>query len=345
VRLFLGVDGGGSKTAFCLVTDQGDLTGWHLAPSCDYLSSGIGLVARVLQQGIETVCRQAGIGPADIDHAFFGLPTYGEISADVAALDAAPRAVLGHDRYRCDNDMVCAWAGSLGGADGINVISGTGSISYGVRGDRSARVGGWGEVFGDEGSGYWIGVRGLQSFSRMSDGRLPPGPLVDVMRPRLGLGTDLDIVDLVLRRWRAGRTEVASLAPVVVDAARQGDRQAVAILQEAAAELVLLVEVTRRRLGALDTETIPVSWSGGVFNAPEILSSFRARLDSSPGSYDLREPLHPPAVGAALVAATGAGTPLTAVAVQRLHDASALASTPRPSATARPVSPQHSGLR
>ena len=71
-------------------------------------------------------------------------------------LDAMPAALLGHRRYRCGNDMVCAWAGSLGGEDGINIVAGTGSIGYGERAGASARAGGWGEVFGDEGSAYWI---------------------------------------------------------------------------------------------------------------------------------------------------------------------------------------------
>ena len=84
--------------------------------------------------------------------------------------------MLGHDRYSCDNDMVCGWAGSLAGEDGINVISGTGSMTYGERQGVGHRVGGWGELFGDEGSAYWIAAQGLNAFTRMSDGRLPHGP-------------------------------------------------------------------------------------------------------------------------------------------------------------------------
>ncbi len=56
----------------------------------------------------------------------------------------------------CGNDMVCGWAGSLACADGINVVAGTGSICYGEYQGRSARCGGWGELFSDEGSAYWI---------------------------------------------------------------------------------------------------------------------------------------------------------------------------------------------
>ena len=61
------------------------------------------------------------------------------------------------------------------------------------RGKKSARVGGWGEAFSDEGSAYWIATQGLNAYSRMSDGRLPRGPLHAVINDALKLGNDLDL--------------------------------------------------------------------------------------------------------------------------------------------------------
>jgi N-acetylglucosamine kinase-like BadF-type ATPase len=63
------------------------------------------------------------------------------LCVDIPTLDAIPAEVLGHSRYACDNDMVCGWAGSLGGVDGINVVSGTGTIPYGERLGQGVRVG------------------------------------------------------------------------------------------------------------------------------------------------------------------------------------------------------------
>jgi N-acetylglucosamine kinase-like BadF-type ATPase len=309
VSVYLGVDGGGSGTALCLVSASGEVLARTLAPSCYYLDAGceegVALVERVLTAAVTEICALAWIEPAAVTWAFFGLPAYGEVSADVPVLDAAPRAVLQHDRYRCDNDMVCGWAGSLALADGINVISGTGSMTYGRSGDVGVRVGGWGELFGDEGSGYWIGVRGLQAFAQMSDGRLPVGPLHSLLREQLQLGSDLDVIDVVLNRWRQSRREVAALSRVVVQAARLGDAAAVRIVDEAATELVRLVDTTRDRLDL--SGTVPVSYSGGVLTAPEVLKAFTARLE---GSYELREPQYSPVVGAALYAAALAGEPL-----------------------------------
>lgn len=317
--MFLGVDGGGTKTAFCLLRRDGTVAARAQAAGSYYFTDGIELVGRVLRDGIDQVRTEAGIAPDGIDYAFFGLPSYGEVSGDVPALDAAPRPVLGHDRYACDNDMVCGWAGSLGAADGINVISGTGSMTYGERGGRGVRVGGWGELFGDEGSAYWIAIRGLGAYSRMSDGRLPAGALLETIQRHLALSAELDLVDVVLNRWQGGRSEIAALSRQVAEAADHGDACAAGILADAGRELALLVDTTHRRLDYAAVESVPVSYSGGTFAAPQILDAFRRELATLHDGYRLQQPLYPPVVGAALYAAKLAGSPLDAQALARLR--------------------------
>jgi N-acetylglucosamine kinase-like BadF-type ATPase len=308
---YLGVDGGGSKTAFVLIDADGRVVARATAPSSYYFADGFGVVERVLTQGITDICTQAGIEPADIDAAFFGLPGYGEASGDVEQLDAVPGRVLGHDRYSCDNDMVCGWAGSLAGEDGINVISGTGSMTYGERLGTGHRVGGWGELFGDEGSAYWIATQGLNAFSRMSDGRLARGPLYDLIKERLEISSDLDAVGLVIEKWGGNRGSIAALATTVCEAARQQDRASTGILTAAADELATLVETTRVLVGFTEAELVPVSYSGGMFSDEGYLGLFRNALGRLPAKYDLRLPLLDPAVGAALYAAKHSGHPLS----------------------------------
>ncbi|MDM7856012.1 N-acetylglucosamine kinase [Cellulomonas alba] len=320
---FLGVDGGGTKTAFCVVTDDGRIAGEVRATSTYYLggADGVRVMGEVLAAGVREVCAIAGLGTDDIAHAFFALPGYGESSSRTADLDAAPRAALGHDRYSCGNDMVAGWAGSLGAQDGINVVAGTGSICYGEHDGRHVRVGGWSELFGDEGSGYWIAVRGLQAFSRMSDRRLAPGPLLDVVREHVGAGDELDVIGIVLGDWGSDRGKVAAMSRVVAQAADDGDAAARQILADAAGELAALVETAATRLGYADDEQVPVSCSGGVFSSPRVREEFATLLARATRRYDLREPLYPPAVGAALYAAHLAGTPLGRSARERLLEA------------------------
>ena len=299
---FLGVDGGGSKTAFVVLDGAGRTVAEVIGPSCYYFASGIELLDRVLTGGVTKVTAEAGITPDRLDHAFFGLPGYGEISADIPRLHAIARALLGHDRFGCDNDMVGGWAGALAGRDGISVVAGTGSIAYGERRGRAHRAGGWSELFGDEGSAYWVAVQGLNAFSRMSDGRLPRGPLHALLAERVGLGSDLDLVGLVVDRWGGRRAEIASLSTTVVEAADAGDSEAGAILRRAGQELVLLIEACRTRLDYSDGEHVAVSYSGGMFAAPSFRTAFTQALRDAGPDYRLRAPLYGPAVGSALYA-------------------------------------------
>jgi N-acetylglucosamine kinase-like BadF-type ATPase len=190
---YLGVDGGGTKTRFALIDGDGRLLGEAELGTTYHPHVGLDGVCAVLAEGVANVLGTANLTLADIGYAFFGLPAYGEDSRATAQLQVCPAAILGHDRYTCDNDMVCGWAGSLGCADGINIVAGTGSIGYGRRGDAAARAGGWGEAFSDEGSAYWIAMRGLNAYSRMSDGRLPRGPLHAILNAHFQLDNDLDI--------------------------------------------------------------------------------------------------------------------------------------------------------
>jgi N-acetylglucosamine kinase-like BadF-type ATPase len=318
---YLGVDGGGSKTALALIDSDGQVLARATAPSSYYFADGFEVVERVLAQGISDICGQVGMTPSDIDAAFFGLPGYGEASGDIEALDAAPGRVLGHDRYSCNNDMVCGWAGSLAGEDGINVISGTGSMTYGERLGTGHRVGGWGELFGDEGSAYWIATQGLNAFSRMSDGRLPRGPLYGLMKERLQISSDLDTVGLVIETWGGNRTSIAALSTTVCEAARQRDEAAGRILAAAADELVTLIETTRVLVGFGDGDPVPVSYSGGMFSDEGFLALFRNAIGRLPAKYDLRLPLLDPAVGAALYAAKHSGHPLSPSSIDEVKSA------------------------
>ncbi|WP_218017233.1 N-acetylglucosamine kinase [Rhodococcus marinonascens] len=323
MALFLGVDGGGSKTAFVLLDDAARIVAETQGPSCYYFTSGIDLVSTVLADGITRITAEAEVSTQEIDYAFFGLPSYGEASADIAVLESIPKALLGHDRYTCDNDMIGGWAGSLGGADGINIISGTGSMTYGERHGTGYRAGGWGELFGDEGSAYWVAVRGLNAFSRMSDGRLPRGPLYDVVKERVGIGSDLDLIGAVVDDWGGRRSAIADLSKTVVEADARGDRIAAGILVDACHELAHLVDATRVQLGYGGEEPVPVSYSGGMFTAPAYLTGFTAALDALGAQYRLRAPLFGPGIGSALYAMKKHGVTLPSPSLAHLHQAHA----------------------
>ncbi|RRN81126.1 MULTISPECIES: N-acetylglucosamine kinase [Pseudoxanthomonas] len=310
---FLGVDGGGTKTRFVLIDASGKVLAEAQLGTTDVTQVGVEGAVRVLGEGIAQVVTQAGVDRAGIAHAFFGLPCHGEDGGVDQQLDAIPGELLGHDRYACGNDMVCGWAGSLACADGINIVAGTGSIGYGQYQGRAARVGGWGEVFSDEGSAYWIAVRGLNAYSRMSDGRLPKGPLHAVFNRALGLQRDLDLCARINGAGGLARGELAQLSRLVSEAAAAGDAVALAIFSDAARELAAIALALHRELRFPAGTPVPLSWSGGAFSAGELLlQPFREALARADAGFVPTAPKHPPHYGAALYAARLAGVSIPA---------------------------------
>jgi N-acetylglucosamine kinase-like BadF-type ATPase len=316
--VFVGVDGGGSKTAFILVDREGAVRATHVAGGSYYLTLGMGALGTLISTSLDALLKKGGVAAREVEYAFLGLPAYGEDREATAQMERLPASTLAPGSWLCGNDMICGWAGSLACRDGINVVAGTGSICYGERNGAAARCGGWGELFSDEGSAYWIACRGLDLFSRMSDGRAMPGALYHLVRQRLGISDDLELCSHVYVTLKGDRALIAQLCPLVVEAAASGDVAAAEILTQGAEELALLVTTTRARLGFRADEQVDVSYSGGVFECGPVRSRFAAAL-ASRGAYRLCEPEFPPVIGAALYAARRRGSPLPESALARLR--------------------------
>ena len=277
---YLGVDGGGSKTAFALIDDAGSVMARATAPTSYYFNDGFDVVESLSPRVLRTSARRRASRPPTSTRHSSASPATARPAATSSSSTPFPAGVLGHDRYSCDNDMVCGWAGSLAGEDGINVISGTGSMTYGERQGVGHRVGGWGELFGDEGSAYWIAAQGLNAFSRMSDGRLPRGPLHAPAqgaprarrRPRRRQPGDRHV----------GAATAATIAALATTVCRgrptRATRRPSASSSAAVDELVTLIETTRTLVGFTDEETVPVSYSGGMFSDDGFLELFVTAL-------------------------------------------------------------------
>jgi glucosamine kinase len=169
-------------------------------------------------------------------------------------------------------DGYASLIGALGDGPGIALAIGTGVTGYALRKDGSVdETSGWGFPAGDEGGGAWIGWRALQAFTKWWDHRITEESLIFRTLPER-IGEDFDAIQSWLLTARS--TEFASLAPYVVDAAKEGDRLAERILDDAVGEHELVI-------GALDTvEGGPIALLGGlaqVFEA-RFREEIRARV-------------------------------------------------------------------
>jgi N-acetylglucosamine kinase-like BadF-type ATPase len=300
--LFLGVDGGGTKTEFVCIDANGREVARATTGTTYHLEVGFQEAVERVRNGVTAICKALAVEPTALDYSFFGLPAYGEDAVIDPQLEEACGRILGHERYECGNDMVCGWAGSLGCEDGINIVAGTGSIGYGERQGKAARAGGWGEVFSDEGSAYWIAIRGLATFARMSDGRMAKGALHGHFKNALALDADVDVCAKVMGAGGMSRAEIAGLAPLVSNAAEDGDEAAHQILIEAARELADIACAIRSALGFERDAAVPLSWSGSVLTQVEPVRTAFVDLLGRAGNFRFVAPQHPPAYGAALYA-------------------------------------------
>jgi N-acetylglucosamine kinase-like BadF-type ATPase len=316
---FLGVDGGGTKTAFALISKEGDLLASAVMGPSHPDQIVMDGVHQTLQAGVAAVCSQAGISTSAISFSFWGLPGFGENLDHIPGFERAVADILQHNNFRLGNDVEAGWAGSLACRPGVHLVAGTGAIGFGAdHKGNTARCSGWSELFGDEGSAYWLGRHLLGLFSKQSDGRLPKSPLYHIVKQKLGLERDLDLLarmDLLSKR-----DEVAGLAVLVYEAAEQGDENAAALYREAAFEHSLTVKSIIQQLEFPPDELISVSYSGGVFKSGDyVLAPLREYLN--PLNAALVQPKLSPVTGACLYAMVLAGNSVDDQLVERLQAA------------------------
>jgi N-acetylglucosamine kinase len=203
------------------------------------------------------------------------------------------------------HDAMTALAGATSGEPGIVAIGGTGSIAFAQneRGE-TARAGGWGYLFGDEGGAFDIVRQALRAVLREHEGW---GARTALTPALIEAGSASDANELLHTFYTPGwpRQRIAGLAEIVDRIAEEGDPTAIGILQNAARELALRVGSVRRQLWR-EGESVRVAWVGGVFRSAILLERFRT-LVSLEENTTCEAPKHGPAIGALLLAYRGAG--------------------------------------
>jgi N-acetylglucosamine kinase-like BadF-type ATPase len=260
VAIFLGIDGGGSKTS-CVIGDEASLLGSGTAAGSNLVRVGEAAARQALGAAIRQACAVANITPAQVQRSCVGLAGAArpEINDTVRRIISE---IVGGE-IEVVGDMVIALEAAFGGGPGVIAIAGTGSLAYGRNADgHIARAGGWGFAISDEGSGHWIGRAAVGAALRAADEAEPASVrlLADVMKS-WGLTTH---EQLVVAANAAPPPDFAALLPAVLSAADSGDPIARAILTQAGTELAAVGKIVVRRLFP-DATTVPVAMSGGVF--------------------------------------------------------------------------------
>jgi N-acetylglucosamine kinase-like BadF-type ATPase len=320
-RYVLGIDGGGTKTQAAIVDQDGRLCGAGRGGPSNYDDVGVATAQANILRAVEAARALTQIEAQPFDAVFLGMA--GVVSpADRAAIQQIARNLdlAADERIGVDHDCRAALAGALSGRAGIVLIAGTGSSCFGAnRAGDTWRAGGWGQLIADEGSSYWHGVAALRAAVRAYDGRGPDTLLLERIRQRLTLA---DMNEIMHRLYVTGmdRAEIATLAPLVVAAAREGDSVATQLITQGTGDLADCVLAVARRLD-MDAGPCELALVGGLFQAQDVVmppfeSALRERLPTCTiSACEL-----PPVLGACLLGLQSLELPPDTPIVAALRD-------------------------
>ena len=284
--IVVGVDGGGSKTLVMVADGRGaEVVSVEAGPSAVRPDEG-DRSATVLATAVRDALAAAGMSHVLPKVLCVGVAGVGRESERQALWQALASADLAEEVV-VHTDATIALDDAFAEGPGILLIAGTGSIAYG-RGPTgaTARCGGWGPVFGDEGSGSWIGRRALSVVTAAHDGREPETTLTGAILTAAQVNQVEDLI-----AWAAGASPamLATLAPAVANAAEGGDLRANALLSIAAEELALHVRTLARRLFGDEQAAAPVAFAGGLLARGTLLRKrLEQRLKSAVPGAQLR---------------------------------------------------------
>jgi len=302
-RLFLGVDGGQSSTTAMIGDETGRVLGSGRGGPCNHVGAAEGRAkfTNAINECLTGACAQADLDPAGVcfEAACLGF------SGGPADKEAILRETLRAGRMILTTDAPIALTGATAGQPGIITIAGTGSISWGRdRNGRTARAGGWGYLFGDQGGGFDLTREALRAALRQEEGWGPPTAL----RAKLLEATGSPDANHLLHRFYTTeftRPEIAALARLVDQCAGAGDQVARRLLDDAARDLAGIAGAVRAQLFA-PGEPVLVAYIGGVFRCGYLLERFRTLVESVEGCR-VSAPVHGPAAGALLDALRSSG--------------------------------------
>lgn len=301
MQYVVGVDGGGSKTTATVVgEDLGSLASATTGAS-NHRSVGMEAASTNISTAIRQALREADVPLSAVAGLCLCLSGF-DTDLDLPVPQRAVRHLGFTGVTIFENDVVGAWAGATGVQPGIVVIAGTGSTGLGMN-DRGQlwRTDGWDYILGDSGSAYEIGHNAIRTAMRALDGRAERTKLTVALGKAYGVD-NAEAMRRLVDSTNFGKFEIAAFAVYVSEAADAGDTTAQALLRQAGESLAEQATAIIRRLGMQDAE-FPISTVGSVFNAaPWVTDPFRRVISQLAPGAAFRPPLHPPQVGAAILA-------------------------------------------
>lgn len=309
MKVYLGIDGGGTRTRAILVSARGRVLGEGEGGPSNYHNVGSAAAGRALRAAATAAWADADRPFAQAATAFLGCAGV-KASVDIARITSLAESIglapAGH--VTVANDLHNALAGGLAGRPGIALISGTGTNCLGrdAKGN-SFMCGGWGWLLDDAGGGVGLALAGLRAATRAADGRAPATGLLPAALAFLGLSEANEILER-LYVHACPPDELAAFAAVVTREAAAGDATALAVLTQGAHALGELVAGAARQLKFPKGPEVVLLGScvrSGAPYQPLVEAAIRAAVPSARLVEPQGAPLHGAALNALALAGVG----------------------------------------
>lgn len=301
MKYLIGMDGGGTKTA-CIVTDTAGKEVYKTTGTAsNFLIIGTEAVAEMIFNLI-TECKEClNAKYSDFISIVLGTTGAGR-RADAEKLEQALTAFANtkgvcFNSFYVDSDARIALEGAFSGKPGSILIAGTGSIMFGKDAKGNIhRVGGFGRFIGDQGSGYIIGRKGLSMVAKEFDGRGDRTLLSKLLRDKFSISSP----EILITEVYKNNFDIASIAPLVIEAADKGDEICQNILDQEGHELILHIHSMVKKINESE---LNLALIGGILSSENYFSNmFRQKVNKSFANVNIKQPDFSPAMGAIIMA-------------------------------------------
>lgn len=300
MAFYIGLDGGGTKTKCVVVDEQMNVISELVGGPSNFLVFGVDEVTESLFNLITDSIKQAGINTSEINSVLLGTAGAGR-REDAERLEKrfiqkATEANLPIKKFVVESDARIALEGAFSGKSGSILIAGTGSIMFGKDSKGNIhRVGGFGRILGDEGSGFHIGRSGLTAVAKQFDGRGESTKLTTLLKEKYSIANSKELILAVYKN----NFDIPIVAPLVIQAAEEGDSICKGIIQTEVNELLLHIESMKK---LIDEDELKISLIGGTITTDNFYARlFKEKANAIKG-VQITKPEREPAVGAALLA-------------------------------------------
>jgi len=263
MKYLVGVEGGGTKTSIAIADETGKILNKGVSGPSNFLFIGIDKASENIINGINSCLESLNLDKSVLDTIILGLTGAGRLfernRMEYGFRDFSVGLGFNFKNIIVDSDARISLEASFPNKAGMVLIAGTGSIMFGKDdAGNTFRVGGWGRILGDEGSGYVIGRKALIAVVRAIDGRGEQTLLSELLDKKFNLNS----LETIIKAIYTDNFGIASIAPTVFDAAQKNDKIAISILDEAVEDLCLHIKTMVEKIQFKDT--LGLSFVGSI---------------------------------------------------------------------------------